>query len=53
MNCPECDATVSLPEDTRVNEVVTCEACQTELEVLSTTPVIVAVAPEIEEDWGE
>lgn len=53
MNCPECDALIVVAEDTRVNEVVECEGCQTELEVLSTQPIILAVAPEIEEDWGE
>jgi alpha-aminoadipate carrier protein LysW len=32
---------------------VECPDCRSELEVVSTGPVMLAIAPEAEEDWGE
>ena len=52
-HCPECDAEITVAPDARVGEVVVCAECQTELELLSREPVELALAPEIEEDWGE
>jgi alpha-aminoadipate carrier protein LysW len=34
-------------------EIVVCPDCGVELEVRSVAPVIVELAPEVEEDWGE
>ncbi len=53
MNCPECDATLTLNADLIEGEIVSCPDCGAELEVLSTQPLALALAPEIEEDWGE
>jgi alpha-aminoadipate carrier protein LysW len=53
ISCPDCEAAVPLPEDVRLNEVLECGECRIELEVVSVEPVLVALAPEIEEDWGE
>ncbi|HEX6290610.1 MAG TPA: lysine biosynthesis protein LysW [Herpetosiphonaceae bacterium] len=52
-NCPECDAQVSITADARVGEIVTCPDCQTELEILGLDPAELALAPEVDEDWGE
>jgi alpha-aminoadipate carrier protein LysW len=35
------------------SEIVVCPECGVELEVISVDPPELAVAPEVEEDWGE
>jgi alpha-aminoadipate carrier protein LysW len=50
--CPECEANV--PLDGRiVGEIVYCPDCNAELEVLDLSTPSVALAPQVEEDWGE
>lgn len=51
-NCPECEAEVKL-EDVEKGEIVSCPDCGADLEVVSTDPVKLELAPEEEEDWGE
>lgn len=51
--CPICDADVRLPADVMENELIACQDCGSELEVLSLDPVQLVEAPETEEDWGE
>ena len=51
--CPECAAEVGLAQDTEVGEILVCPDCGVELEVMSLDPLKVALAPEVEEDWGE
>ncbi|MEU9884951.1 lysine biosynthesis protein LysW [Sphaerisporangium sp. NPDC051017] len=51
--CPECEATVDLPDAPRLNEILECGDCHAELEILSLEPTLVGLAPEVEEDWGE
>jgi alpha-aminoadipate/glutamate carrier protein LysW len=51
--CPECSAEVGVDEGPQVNEIVQCPECGSELEVVSTAPVGLAAAPDVEEDWGE
>ena len=53
MTCPECDATLELPDDLIEGEIVPCADCGAELEVVSTAPVRLELAPLVEEDWGE
>lgn len=53
ISCPDCEAAVSLPDGVRLSEVFECVECRVELEVVALDPVLVALAPEIEEDWGE
>jgi alpha-aminoadipate carrier protein LysW len=54
MNCPECDAPLTLnATDLVEGEIVPCPDCGAELEVVSVEPLELALAPEIEEDWGE
>lgn len=51
--CPECGAEVSLAADTMESEIVACPDCGAELEVTGLNPPALALAPEVEEDWGE
>ena len=51
--CPDCGEAVPAPPGLRVLSIVVCPACQAELEVLGLDPVEFALAPEIEEDFGE
>lgn len=51
--CPECAGEVLLGPAATVSEIVECSDCLSELEVLSVTPPQLALAPEVEEDWGE
>jgi alpha-aminoadipate carrier protein LysW len=51
--CPECEADITLPNGVMENELIACPDCGAELEVISLNPVEVALAPEVEEDWGE
>jgi alpha-aminoadipate carrier protein LysW len=51
--CPECVADVELTQQPELNEILECGECAGELEVISLDPLMVAVAPEAEEDWGE
>jgi alpha-aminoadipate carrier protein LysW len=50
--CTECDAriaaNVALP-----GEILDCPDCGAELEVRSVSPLVLALAPSVEEDWGE
>jgi len=51
--CPECDGPVACDEAPMVGEIIECEECGVELEVTQIDHLVVEVAPEVEEDWGE
>jgi alpha-aminoadipate carrier protein LysW len=51
-NCPECEAQITV-QGLMVGEIIYCPDCNAELEVLHLEPPAVALAPEVEEDWGE
>ena len=51
--CPECEHKIELDEGVRLSEVVDCPDCRSELEVVTVEPMLLALAPEPEEDWGE
>jgi alpha-aminoadipate carrier protein LysW len=51
-HCPECDAAINL-QGLLVNEIIYCPDCNAELEVLNLEQPTVALAPQVEEDWGE
>jgi alpha-aminoadipate carrier protein LysW len=53
LKCLECEAEVTLPEDAVIGEIVPCGECGCEMEVASLDPVMLELAPDIEEDWGE
>lgn len=52
VECTECSAritaNVALP-----GEILDCPDCGAELEVRSVRPLVLALAPQVEEDWGE
>ena len=50
--CPECGAQLELANVVQ-GEIVQCEDCGAELEVMSVDPLVLELAPEEEEDWGE
>ena len=52
VNCPECGATLTL-ENPELGELLICDDCGAELEVVSVEPLKVEPAPEEAEDWGE
>ena len=51
--CPECEAAITLEPGTLVHEILSCPDCGAELEVTGLHPFALALAPEVEEDWGE
>lgn len=51
--CVECEGELLLETDVEIGELVVCPDCGIDLEVLSLEPLVVAVAPMEEEDWGE
>ena len=51
-HCPECDAGITL-QGLMIGEIIYCPDCNAELEVLNLERPAVALAPEVEEDWGE
>ena len=53
LECPECEDEVQISDTARLNEIVECAGCRSELEIVALNPVLLALAPEIEEDWGE
>lgn len=50
--CPECEAELSIL-GRLVGEIIYCSDCNAELEVLNVEQPEVALAPQVEEDWGE
>lgn len=53
ISCPECEGTVLVADAPRLSEIIECGDCHVELEIMTIDPVRVALAPEVEEDWGE
>ena len=51
--CPVCEAEVRISKDPVVAELLVCDACSSPLEVRGLDPVVLAEAPQEEEDWGE
>jgi len=51
--CLECAAELEIAPDTEEGEIVVCPDCGVELEVMSVNPIVLELAPEVEEDWGE
>lgn len=51
--CPECDAQMNFDRAKLKHEVFDCPECGVELELVSVTPIVLAIAPAFEEDWGE
>ena len=51
-HCPECEAEIAV-KDLIVGEIIYCQDCSAELEVLRLEPPSISLAPQVEEDWGE
>lgn len=53
--CPECESPVtgSANDHLRLSELLECPGCRSELEVIALEPLVLALAPDPEEDWGE
>lgn len=51
--CPECVGAIPFAARTMKGEILTCPDCGAELEVIGISPVELALAPQVEEDWGE
>lgn len=51
--CPECEVDVPVDTDLEAGEIILCEECGAELEVVNEDPLEFALAPDEEEDWGE
>jgi alpha-aminoadipate/glutamate carrier protein LysW len=51
--CPICEIPVDVPGEARLSEIMECAECRSELEVIALSPLMLALAPEVEEDWGE
>lgn len=52
-DCPECEANLPLATAPEIHEIIECVDCFVELEVTGVAPLELAVAPDVEEDWGE
>jgi alpha-aminoadipate carrier protein LysW len=50
--CVECGSPIEL-ENPELGELVVCETCGAELEVVGLEPLKLQAAPEEAEDWGE
>ncbi len=50
--CPVCEADLEF-DGVEEGEIVVCDECSAELEIISLEPPQLAEAPEEEEDWGE
>jgi len=51
--CPECEGAIPFNQTPMRAQIVTCRECGAELEVTGTEPIVLELAPEVEEDWGE
>lgn len=51
--CPVCAAEVEISPDPVEGELLECDDCGVELEILALDPFTLGEAPEAEEDWGE
>ena len=51
--CPDCDAEVSIDAESVLNEIILCQNCDLELELIELDPPTLQEAPPVEEDWGE
>jgi alpha-aminoadipate carrier protein LysW len=53
IDCNECGGQVVVGGDVMLGEILQCPDCGVELEVIQLDPLLIEMAPEIEEDWGE
>ena len=51
-SCPECGGNIPVAS-VEHGEILPCPDCGAELEVRNIEPLVLELAPEIQEDWGE
>ena len=51
--CPVCAAEITIADDAMAGEVIVCDDCGAELEIIALQPIELAEAPTAEEDWGQ
>jgi len=51
--CPVCAAEIKLAKDAMAGELIVCDDCGAELEIVGLDPVKLDEAPSAEEDWGQ
>lgn len=51
--CIECGAELSIEANAIAGEIIVCDDCGTELEIISISPLKLDLAPTEMEDWGE
>ena len=53
--CNVCGASITLPENVEVSEIITCNDCHSRLvvEKIEANNVTLNEAPQVEEDWGQ
>lgn len=53
--CPICDATIIVDQNTEVAEIIACNECKNKLEVTEKNgdKINLKEAPKVEEDWGQ
>ena len=51
--CPVCGSEIVLEGKYQKNEIIDCETCGAELEIIKLDPLTLEEAPEEQEDWGE
>jgi lysine biosynthesis protein LysW len=50
--CPSCDAVIAR-DNPRVGAMITCQECDTELEIISTNPFEVDFSLDYDEEWDD
>ena len=55
MKCQECDASLNIPDDASVGEIISCSDCGADFEIAKKNGSIVELkqAETVGEDWGE
>jgi alpha-aminoadipate carrier protein LysW len=52
VECPECEADVSVPGDSDMSDILTCEECSTDLEIVGLDPIEVEIVEDsFDEDY--
>jgi len=52
--CPECDASIDVPDDAVDGEILTCDECGSDIEVVKSAEKAQLRKAELKgEDWGE
>jgi len=53
-NCPECDASMTIPDDAVASEIVTCPDCGASYELIEASEGFeLKPAQTVGEDWGQ